>query len=56
MNYKLFLYFIIIYLCYAACRKKGDAPRVQCADCDDATDEILKFVLLGPHGKAYEAR
>lgn len=48
--------FIIIYLYCAACRKKGDALHVQCADCDDASDETLKFVLLGPHDKAYAAR
>lgn len=45
--------FIIIYLYCAICRKKGDDNVVLCSDCDQTPNETLKFVLLGPHDKAY---
>jgi len=45
--------FIMIYLYCAACRKKGDDEFVLCSDCDETPGETLKFVLLGPHDKAY---
>jgi mRNA-degrading endonuclease YafQ of YafQ-DinJ toxin-antitoxin module len=45
--------FIIIYLYCAICRKKGDDAVVLCSDCKSTNDETLKFVLLGPHDKAY---
>ncbi len=45
--------FIIIYLYCAICRKKGDDTVVLCSDCRETPDETLKFVLLGPHDKAY---
>jgi len=46
--------FIIIYLYCDACRKKGDDAVVACSDCKDTPDQTIKFVLLGPHGEAYE--
>ena len=45
--------FIIIYLYCAICRKKGDDSVVLCSDCESTPDETLKFILLGPHDKAY---
>ena len=46
--------FIIIYLFCEACRKKGDAGFVACADCSDTPDDTIKFVLFGPHDEAYK--
>jgi len=45
--------FIIIFLYCEACRKKGDDGVVACADCQDMSDQTIKFVLLAPHDKAY---
>ena len=45
--------FIIIYLYCEVCRKKGDNTVVLCNDCHDRSDKTLKFILLGPHDKAY---
>jgi len=45
--------FIIIYLYCKACRKKGDDAVVACSDCGETLDATIKFVLLGPHDKAY---
>ncbi|MDY7032200.1 MAG: type II toxin-antitoxin system mRNA interferase toxin, RelE/StbE family [Thermodesulfobacteriota bacterium] len=45
--------FIIIYLYCEACRKKGDNEFVTCSDCSNTSDDTVKFVLLGPHDKAY---
>ena len=45
--------FLIIYLYCKICRKKGDDDVVLCRDCDDCTDETIKFVDLGPHNQAY---
>lgn len=45
--------FIIIYLYCAACRKKGDATYVACADCSTSLDETIKFLIVGPHDTAY---
>lgn len=45
--------FLIIYLYCKICRKKGDDEVVLCNDCDDCTDETIKFVDIGPHDQAY---
>ncbi|NOZ10614.1 MAG: type II toxin-antitoxin system mRNA interferase toxin, RelE/StbE family [Gammaproteobacteria bacterium] len=45
--------FIIIYLYCEACRKKGDDAVVLCHDCTATENNTVKFVLLGPHDKAY---
>ena len=45
--------FIIIYLYCEICRKKGDDVVVACSECQDTPDQTIKFVLLGPHDKAY---
>ena len=45
--------FLIIYLYCRICRKKGDDSIVACTDCNQRTDETLRFVNLGPHDKAY---
>ena len=45
--------FIIIYLYCEACRKKGDNKFVNCSDCSNTSYDTVKFVLLGPHDKAY---
>jgi len=46
--------FIVIYLFCEVCRKKSDDVVVGCSDCQDRKDQTIKFVLLGPHDKAYE--
>jgi len=33
--------------------KKGDDAVVACSDCQDTSDNMLKFVLLGPHDDVY---
>ncbi len=45
--------FIIIYLYCDVCRKKDDNIVVACSDCEKRQDDTIKFVLLGPHDKAY---
>jgi addiction module RelE/StbE family toxin len=45
--------FIIIYLYCSVCRRKADDAVVLCSDCHETEDETLKFILLGPHDKAY---
>lgn len=45
--------FIIIYLYCGVCRKKSDDVIVACSDCSETQDHTIKFVLLGPHDKAY---
>jgi len=45
--------FLIIYLYCSICRKKGDDAIVLCADCPQSPDDTLKFIVLGPHDKAY---
>ena len=45
--------FIIIYLYCDVCRKKGDDSVVACSDCSNTENQTIKFVLLGPHDKAY---
>jgi mRNA-degrading endonuclease YafQ of YafQ-DinJ toxin-antitoxin module len=45
--------FIIIYLYCAVCRKKEDNAVVACSDCQETSDDTLKFVLLGPHDDVY---
>ncbi len=46
--------FIIIYLYCDICRKKEDDTVVLCSDCKTMPDDTLKFILLGPHDKAYD--
>ncbi len=48
--------FIIIYLYCEVCRKKEDDKVVTCSDCSTTSDDTLKFVLLGPHDEAYNAK
>ena len=46
--------FIIIYLYCDVCRKKEDDVVVACLGCEETPDQMIKFVLLGPHDEAYE--
>ncbi len=48
--------FLIIYLYCSACRKKGDDAIVACFDCDDCSDETIKFILLATHNDAYNKK
>lgn len=48
--------FLIIYLYCSACRKKKDDEIVLCADCRDCPDETLKFIIFGPHDRAYRGK
>jgi mRNA-degrading endonuclease YafQ of YafQ-DinJ toxin-antitoxin module len=45
--------FLIIFLYCSICRKKGDDSIVLCADCQECTDDTIKYIALGPHDKAY---
>lgn len=45
--------FILIYLYCEICRKKGDDAFVLCDDCAQTPDATIKFILMGPHDKAY---
>jgi addiction module RelE/StbE family toxin len=45
--------FLIIYLYCRVCRKKGDDKIVFCNDCDKCSDDVIKFIDLGPHDQAY---
>lgn len=47
--------FLIIYLYCKACRGRGDAALVACADCSTCPDETVKFVLFGTHDAVYSA-
>jgi mRNA-degrading endonuclease YafQ of YafQ-DinJ toxin-antitoxin module len=45
--------FLIIFLYCKICRKKGDDEVVLCKDCEDCSDDTIKFIELGPHDNAY---
>ena len=45
--------FLIIFLYCKVCRKKGDDEIVLCKDCNNCTDDTIKFVDIGPHDQAY---
>lgn len=45
--------FLIIFLYCSSCRKKGNDAIVLCADCQECSDDTIKFVALGPHDQAY---
>ena len=45
--------FLIIFLYCKVCRKKGDDEIVRCKDCENCTDDTIKFVDIGPHDQAY---
>lgn len=45
--------FLIIFLYCKTCRKRGDDAIVLCKDCDDCSDETIKFIDIGPHDQAY---
>lgn len=49
-------FFLIIYLFCHACRVKGDNTVVFCSDCKECEDELIRFVLFGPHDKTYSTR
>lgn len=46
--------FLIIFLYCDICRKKGDDFIVLCNDCNEHSNETIKFIALGPHDKAYQ--
>jgi len=48
--------FLIIFLYCKLCRKKGDDEIVLCKDCDNCSDDTIKFVELGPHNQAYDKK
>ena len=45
--------FLVIYLYCRVCRKKGDNEIVLCSDCDQCSEDTIKFIDLGPHDQAY---
>lgn len=48
--------FLIIYLFCEVCRKKNDDVVVRCYDCQECSDDTLRFIALGPHDKAYKKK
>lgn len=45
--------FIIIYLYCGICRKKGADEYVACDGSLETADEIVRFIIVGPHDEAY---
>lgn len=45
--------FLIIYTYCKICRKKGDNEIVLCDDCQNISDDTIKFIALGPRDEAY---
>jgi len=48
--------FLIIYQYCRVCRKKGDEEIVQCGDCDQCSDDTVRFIDIGPHDRVYSRR
>ena len=46
--------FLVLFLYCKVCRKIDDAQIVLCNDCQECSDETIKFVDLGPHDQAYK--
>jgi len=46
--------FLIIFLYCNSCRKKGDDKIILCSNCQESSDDTLKFVEIGPHDKVYK--
>jgi len=46
--------FLIIFLYCNSCRKKGDNKIVLCSDCQQYSNDTIKFVEIGPHDKVYK--
>jgi len=47
--------FIIIYVYCRECRIKGYHKINNCHGCEKTPDEVIKFLTIGPHDKAYKA-
>ncbi len=45
--------FIIVYVYCRECRIRGYNRINNCKDCEHTPDEVIKFVTIGPHDKAY---
>ncbi len=45
--------FLIIFLYCYVCRRKGDDKVVLCNDCNETSDDTIKFIDLGPHNEVY---
>lgn len=46
--------FILIYVYCRECRIKGYQRINACVDCEQTSDEIVKFLTIGPHNLAYK--
>lgn len=46
--------FIIVYVYCKECRIKGYDQINNCKNCKETPDEVIKFLTMGPHDKAYE--
>ena len=46
--------FLIIFLYCNSCRKKGDDRTILCSDCQECSNDIIKFIEIGPRDKAYK--
>jgi len=46
--------FLIIFLYCNSCRKKGDDKIILCSDCQQYSNDTIKFVEIGPHDKVYK--
>ena len=46
--------FLIIFLYCNSCRKKGDNEIILCSDCQECSNDTIKFIEIGPHDKVYK--
>ncbi|MCE5330199.1 hypothetical protein LLG07_07720 [bacterium] len=46
--------FLIIFLYCNSCRKKGDDKIILCSDCQECSNDTIKFIEIGPHDKVYK--
>lgn len=46
--------FLIIFLYCNSCRKKGDNEIILCSDCQECSNDTIKFIEIGPNDKVYK--
>ncbi|MBC8432555.1 MAG: hypothetical protein H8D96_11635 [Desulfobacterales bacterium] len=47
--------FIFVYVYCKECRARGHDKTNSCKNCEETPDEVVKFITIGPHDKAYES-
>lgn len=46
--------FLILYLLCSDCRRLDQQKRNNCQPCPEADDDMVTFILFGPHDSAYK--